>query len=317
VSARSWAATEGPFRLYLLTTGYSPETVQLRVCNVRLFAAWAVKHHVSLTRVCHEAVASYLAEQLAAVAQVTARSRLHALRSWFAFCRAQGWREDDPTEGIRIKLPKCQPKRPFTIDQLRLLLGACLNDRDHAIVLVLASTGIRVSEMLGMEARDVDWEEGTVLIRGKGSKERLVALGPAVLEALRQQVNGHRGRLWLTRRGAPMKRVLVRDMLHALGGRAGVAPVGSHRFRITFANAFLGAGGDLGALQLLMGHSTITMTAHYAGWTAATRALAQQRALNLGDRLIAGTSPMSSRPPRKSGFCSAAKTREVSPTQEK
>ena len=285
MSAPTWAAVEGSLRLYLLTTGYSPETVQLRVCNVRLFAAWAVKHHVSLTLACHDAVASYLAEQLALVAQATARSRLHALRSFFAFCQAQGWREDDPSQGIRIKLPKCQPKRPFTLDQLRLLLGACLNDRDRAIVLVLTATGIRVSEMLGMEARDVDWEEGTVLIRGKGSKERLVALGPTVLEALRQQVNGHRGRLWLTWRGEPMKRVLVRDMLHALGKRAGVAPVGSHRFRITFANAFLGAGGDLGALQVLMGHSSIGMTAHYAGWTAATRALAQQRALNLADRL--------------------------------
>jgi site-specific recombinase XerD len=82
-----------------------------------------------------------------------------------------------------------------------------------------------------------------------------------------------------------MKRVLVRDMLRALGRRAGVAPVGSHRLRISFANAFLQAGGDLGALQVLMGHSTISMTAHYAGWTAAARALDQQRRFNPADNL--------------------------------
>jgi len=283
MSARTWAATEGPFRLYLLTTGYSPETVQLRVCNVRLFAAWAVKHHVPLTRACHDAVASYLAEQLAAVAQVTARSRLHALRSFFVFCRAQGWREDDPSAGIRIKLPKCQPKRPFTLEEIRAVLGACLNDRDRAIVLVLAATGVRASELLHMEGRDVDWEEGTVLIHGKGSKERCVLLGDTALEALRRCVDGHTGRLWLTRDGKPMKRVLVRDALIALGYRAGVTPVGSHRFRISFANHWLETGGDLGSLQLVMGHSTIAQTAHYAGWTAANRAFEHQRHHCLAD----------------------------------
>ena len=285
MSARDWAGIEGPFRLYLLTTGYSSETVRLRVTNLRLFAAWALDHHVPLTRASHEAVASYLAEQLTAVAQVTARSRLHALRSFFAFCQAQGWRRDDPTAGIRIKLPHCQPKRPFTIEELRRLLAACWTDRDRAIVLVLAATGVRVSELLRMEAQDVDWEEGTVLIRGKGRKERLVAFGTTALRALGYYVNGHQGRLWLTRRGDPMKRVRVRDMLREAGKRAGVAPVGSHRFRTTFANSFLQAGGDLGALQVLMGHSTISMTAHYAAWTAAARALEAQRRFNLADHL--------------------------------
>ena len=84
-----------------------------------------------------------------------------------------------------------------------------------------------------------------------------------------------------------MKRVLVRDMLHALGTRAGVAPVGSHRFRISFANSFLQAGGDLGALQVLMGHSSVVQTLHYAGYTAASRALEMQRRFSLADALLA------------------------------
>jgi site-specific recombinase XerD len=264
----------------------------MRVCNVRLFAAWALKHGVPLTLASHEAVASYLAEQLTSVRQVTARSRLHALRSWFAFCQAQGWRQDDPTAGIRIKLPHCQPKRPFTLEELRALLGVCLNSRDRAIVLVLAATGMRVSELLGMEARDVDWQEGTVLIRGKGNRERRVALGGIALEALRQQVNGERGPIWHVvagpTLGRPMTRVLVRDMLRLLGKRTGVAPVGSHRFRTTFANFFLcEAGGDVGALQVLMGHQNIAQTLHYAGWTAASRALEQQRRMGFVDRLEA------------------------------
>jgi site-specific recombinase XerD len=283
--------TEAPFRLYLLTTGYSPETVRLRVTNLRLFARWASEYHVPLILASHEAVASYLAEQLAAVAQVTARSRLHALRSFFAFCRAQGWREDDPTAGIRIKLPHCQPKRPFTIEELRALLGVCVNNRDRAIVLVLAATGVRVSELLGMRPGDINWTDGTILIRGKGNRERRVALGGIALEALRGQVNGG-GPIWRTVRGPtagrPMTRVLVRDMLRALGKRANVGPVGSHRCRTTFANMFLReAGGDVGALQVLMGHQNIAQTLHYAGWTAADRALEQQRRMGFVDRLEA------------------------------
>jgi site-specific recombinase XerD len=264
----------------------------MRVCNVRLFAAWALKHDVPLALASHEAVASYLAEQLGAVRQVTARSRLHALRSWFAFCQAQGWRQDDPTAGIRIKLPHCQPKRPFTLEELRALLGVCLNSRDRAIVLVLAATGMRVSELLGMEARDVDWQEGTVLIRGKGNRERRVGLAGPALEALRQQVNGERGPIWRVvagpTLGRPMTRVLVRDMLRLLGKRTGIYPVGSHRCRITFANMFLcEAGGDIGSLQVLMGHQNIAQTLHYAGWTAASRALEQQRRMGFVDRLEA------------------------------
>jgi len=282
-------ATEAAHRLYLVGQGYSAETVRLRLANLRLFARWASEHDVSLTSASHDAVASYLAEQLGTVRQVTARSRLHALRSFFAFCQGEGWRRDDPTAGIRIKLPNQQPKRPFTADEVRALLSACCNPRDRAIVLILAATGARVSELLRMETDDIDWERGVLLIRGKGSKERWVALGGVAFEALRQQVNGQHGPIWRTAygpaAGQPMKRILVRDMLQALSRRSGVTHVGAHRFRITFANSFLSEGGDLGALQVLMGHSTITMTAHYAGFTAAARALEQQRRCQFVDRL--------------------------------
>ena len=289
MSSRGWPEAEGGFRLYLLTHGYSGETVRLRHANVRLFAHWAEGHDASLTLASHDQVATYLAEQLSAVKQVTARSRLHALRSWFTFCQDQGWREDDPTAGIRIKLPQCQPKRPFTPEEIRALLDACWSPRDRAMVLVLTATGARVSEVLGMSADDIDWEQGVILIRGKGGKERSVALGGVALEALRRQVNGQHGPIWRTMQGPTagrrMPRVLVRDMLLALSARAGVTHVHAHRFRTTFANVFLTEGGDLQALQVLMGHSSIAQTAHYAGFTAAARALEQQRRCRFVDRL--------------------------------
>jgi integrase/recombinase XerC len=131
----------------------------------------------------------------------------------------------------------------------------------------------------------VDWAEGTVLIHGKGAKERYVLLGGTALNALRRYINGQQGHLWLTRRGCPLKRVRARDMLREAGRRAGVCPVGSHRFRVTFANDFLETGGDIGALQASMGHSDIRMTAHYAGYNAGIRALEHQRRFSLADRL--------------------------------
>jgi site-specific recombinase XerD len=239
-------------------------------------------------RASRNAVALYLDEQLRAVRQVTARHRLCSLRAFFRFCQAQGWRRDDPTQGIRIKQPKVQAQRPFTADEVRALLSACCNSRDRAIVLVLTATGIRVSELLGMTAADIDWERGMVLIRGKGSKERWVALGGIALEALREQANGEHGAIWRTVEGNPMPRVLVRDALYALSRRSGVAHVHAHRLRTTFANAWLMEGGDLQALQVLMGHSTIAQTAHYAAYSAASRALEAQRGFAFVDRLSGG-----------------------------
>jgi site-specific recombinase XerD len=232
-------------------------------------------------------VSAYLAERLTAVSPVTVRVQLHSLRAFYAFCRAQGWRRDDPTDGIHIKRPKTQPKRPYTIEQSRALLAACLNPRDRALLLVLADTGIRISELLRMESEDVDWAEGTALIHGKGAKERYVLLGHTALGALCRCVNSQNGHLWLTRRGTPLKRAAARDMLRCVGRRAGVCPVGSHRFRITYANQFLETGGDIGALQIAMGHADIKETCHYAGYSASIRALEHQRRFSLGDRLTA------------------------------
>jgi len=285
MSGPSWADLEPGFRLWLLTTGYSPDSARLRLANMRLFAAWAVEHGVSIKDASHNDAASYLAEQLARVRQATAHSRLFTLRCFYRFCQAQGWRRDDPTEGIRIKRPRHQPKRPLSLDELHRLVGACVKQRDRAIILVLAATGARASELLHMEARDVGWEDGSVFIHGKGAKERQVSMGVNALAALRSYVNGHTGPLWLGRRGRPINQLGLRALLLRLGARAGVAPIGSHRLRTTFANDYLATGGDIGALQLLMGHADIAVTAGYAAWTAAERAFEHQRRFCLGDRL--------------------------------
>lgn len=283
--AHTWAAIENQYHVWLLTTGYSSDSARLRLANMRLFAAWATAHRVSIKDASHSDVASYLAEQLSRVRQATAHSRLFTLRCFYRFCCAQGWRKDDPTGAIRIKRPRHQPKRPLSLEELHRLLAACLTKRDRAIVLVLAATGVRASELLRMEARDVGWQDGTVLIHGKGAKERQVSMGANALAALQCYVNGHAGRLWLGRGGKPLGQLGLRALMLRLGVHANVAPIGSHRFRVTFANDYLATGGDIGALQLLMGHADPEMTVHYAAWTAAERAFEHQRRYCLADRL--------------------------------
>jgi site-specific recombinase XerD len=282
---RTWGEVRDDYALHLRTHGYSAETVRTYLANLRLFAGWTATHHVPFVRAPRQAVALYLQEQLRAVRQVTARHRLCSLRAFFRYCQAERWRRDEPTAGIRIKQPQVQPEEPFTLPELRQLLAVCLNSRDRAIVLVLADTGVRVSELLGMMAADINWVTGAVKIHGKGSKERWIGLSETALRALRDVGDGRSGAVWRTVEGKPMARVLVRDALDAMSRRSGVVHVHAHRFRVTFANMFLENGGDLGALRVLMGHSDIKMTEHYGGWTAATRALEQQRRMGLADRL--------------------------------
>ena len=188
---------------------------------------------------------------------------LHALFAW--------QRRPELASAVPKFRPKSPPRQPFSLEELRRLC-AVASPRDRALVVFLASTGLRASEVLnGCQA---DWENGILLVHGKGGRTRHVALQGASAEAYR----AIRGRL-------PSTRASLWRILKELGDRAGVDHAYPHRLRVTFAHDFLEAGGDMQALQKLLGHSSILTTARYSAWGAGQRALDQQRRVALGDRL--------------------------------
>lgn len=214
-----------------------------------------------------------------------------ALRCFYRWAVKEGLREDEPTAGMKARRDKTEPRPPFSDAELRALLRACMNLRDRVLLIVLLATGARRGEVAAMQTSDIDWGRQEIRIRrGKGGKERRAGLSVAVMSELRSYVGGRTGPVWLTRDGSPMAGRQLRQQLADIGKRAGVSNVHPHRFRTTFANRMMAINGDLAALQTLMGHAQIEMTAHYAAYSQAERALALQRQHSLagvvaGDRV--------------------------------
>ena len=155
--------------------------------------------------------------------------------------------------------------------------------------LILATTGVRLSELRGLRLEDIE-PDGLVLVRGKGARQRQVYLLPATLAELRGWTARRAGYVFAAyEKGTPScylgtlpaARTLW-VIVRRIAARAGVEGCYPHRLRVTAANRFLRLGGDLGALQVLLGHADISMTAHYGGWTAKERALTMQRRLEVG-----------------------------------
>jgi site-specific recombinase XerD len=200
--------------------------------------------------------------------------------------------------GTRVRQPKT-PKHLIPVlrdDETKRVLDTCRGTtfadvRDHAIVRLLANTGARLSEVANLALDDVDLNRDVVAIRGKGSKDRQVRIGPKTARAVSRYLRiraRHRGAgcaaLWLAVRGAkPLSGNGVKLMLQRRGERAGVANLHAHRWRHTFAHEWKLAGGDTGDLMLLLGWASEEMAHHYGASAAAERARDVQTRLAIGE----------------------------------
>ena len=145
--------------------------------------------------------------------------------------------------------------------------------RDLAIILTFYDTGLRLSELTGLKVDDVDLEDGSLKVMGKGGKERVVPFGKGVSRFLwhyitrfrPEPLGGRDSRLFLTADGRPMRRALIQTRIAKYGRRAGLSGVrcSPHTLRHSAAVNFLRNGGNVFSLQRLLGHSTLEMTRHY------------------------------------------------------
>ncbi|NMI00146.1 site-specific tyrosine recombinase XerD [Pseudonocardia acidicola] len=211
-------------------------------------------------------------------ASSTARA-LAAVRGLHRFALREGLVAIDVARAVAPPaLPKRLPKA-LPVDQVEQLLAGCIGDgpaplRDRALLELLYSTGARISEAVGIDLDDLDVAERTVLLRGKGGKERIVPVGRpalAAVEAYRVRARPElaaRGRgtaaLLLNARGARLSR---QSAWHALRGAAEVAGVDAeispHTLRHCFATHLLAGGADVRVVQELLGHASVTTTQVY------------------------------------------------------
>ena len=221
----------------------------------------------------------------ARLAPSTCKVRLMAARSYFNYLIVKGQRRTGPTAGITIKLKKQPPKDPYSADELRRLLAACLSIRDRALVLLFIGSGARRTELFSLQARQIDFGRGTIRVLGKGGRERTLAPGLVPMAALRSYLDKRIGPVWLSRYGQPLSRSGAWKVLERIAVRADVGYAYFHRFRHTYAGAFLEESQDLLALKMTLGHTSWDMVERYVEYGAAERALAQQARYSLADRL--------------------------------
>ena len=200
---------------------------------------------------------------------VSIARKLAAIRSWFRFLRRRGVIADDPARAIR---PPRQPSKLVSflpIDETTAMMDAPADAGDPAraaaIVELLYASGLRVSELVGLDLSDVDLAEMTVRVVGKGRKERIVPFGGAAAQALEAYLGPRGGGpVFLNRRGGRLTVRSVHTIVRRRARAAGISRrVSPHTLRHTFATHLLDSGADLRMIQELLGHSRLSTTQRY------------------------------------------------------
>ncbi len=232
---------------------------------------------------------AFLAGLLDRSASTRAR-KLASLRTFFAWCRREGYVRDDPTALLGSPRVARRLPRPLPVDDCALLLDRGVDVRrkesarerfvrlrDAALLELLYGAGLRASEAAGLDVRDVDLVRGEVRVRGKGGRERVVPLPGVAREALDAWLRLRRRPGVLAEplfcsvrgaaRGAPPRRLDPRDLRRILARRArraGLADrVHPHRLRHSYATHLLDMGADLREIQELLGHRSLSTTERY------------------------------------------------------
>ena len=212
----------------------------------------------------------------------TTARKLATLRSFYKFLVRRGKLKIHPLNTIRTpkqekRLPKC-----LELEQVQTLLDApgdadILAIRDKAILEVLYSSGIRVSELVDLQLDDLDLQEGVLRIRGKGRKDRLTPIGSQAILALQvyfemrsmdPKMTGHK--VFLNKHGRSLSTRSVRRKLDKYLAAAGLDPgISPHTLRHSFATHLLNNGADLRSVQELLGHQSLSTTQVYTHLTTA------------------------------------------------
>ena len=215
-----------------------------------------------------------------ALSATSAARTLVAVRGFHKFCLSDGLATQDPAAGVKPppaakRLPKALPLADVeAILEAAGADGTALSMRDRALLEVLYGTGARISEGTGLDVDDIDLVDATVLLRGKGSKERLVPFGSYAAEAIEAYLVRGRpelvsaktpgGALFLNSRGGRLSRQSAWAVLAKAADRAGVTrDVSPHTLRHSFATHLLDGGADVRVVQELLGHASVTTTQIY------------------------------------------------------
>ena len=260
--------------------GLSPNTVSAYRRDLLKFDEFVRKRKLALEAVSRDDLVDFLAGLYRQkLESKTVARHLVTLRNFFRFAQIQELIREDPS--VNLESPKIRRSLPgyLRLEEVEKLLAqpdakTFLGLRDRAMLEVLYSAGLRVSELVGLRVSDLDTKVGCVRCIGKGDKERIVPIGKKALAMVERYLRDARPKmigkfagsptLFVNRRGQPLSRVGVWKILSAYGRRAGLrAALTPHMLRHSFATHLLERGADLRSVQLMLGHADISTTQIY------------------------------------------------------
>ena len=276
-------ALEADVRTFLsylrVEKGLSDNTIQSYRRDMMKFVGFLEKQKIDTAKIQRQDVVNFLTTLYKRRLDSRPVARhLVTIRHFFRFSLLEGFVKEDPA--ATIESPKFRQSLPYflSLEEVERLLAqpdttSAVGLRDKAIIELMYSTGIRVSELTGIRVGDLQLDAGCLRCIGKGNKERLVPVGKKALavvesylkksrpELLKDDASAH---LFLNQRGRPMDRVTIWKMMGQYGRKAALRkPLKPHTLRHSFATHLLDRGADLRSVQMMLGHSDISTTQIY------------------------------------------------------
>jgi integrase/recombinase XerD len=259
--------------------GLSDNTIHAYRRDIAKFAAFAATRGLATKDVRRGDVVDFLGSLYRKGLDSRSVARhLVTIRNFFRFALTEGYIDDDPA--ATIESPKFRQSLPefLSLQEVDRLLrqpdtATILGIRDKAMIELMYSCGLRVSELCALRVSDLQMEAGCLRCVGKGNKERLVPVGRQALQAVREYLRTARPKLlradsqthlFLNQKGHPLDRITFWKTLRDHGRRAGLRKaLTPHMLRHSFATHLLDRGADLRSVQMMLGHSDISTTQIY------------------------------------------------------
>ncbi len=277
-NTKKWEEAGRRYRTYIkLEKRLSENTVESYLRDLRQFAHFILRQwDVAPRKVERSMIERYMAWIFERGKEKTSQARaLSGVRSFFNFLLLDDQMDTSPAEFILA--PKCGRRLPdvLTVDEIDRIIAAVdlstpKGRRDSAMLEVLYSCGLRVSELISLRMQDLFFGEGYIRVIGKGDKQRLVPISPVARDKIqiyfedRRPAKANETIVFLNNRGAKLTRVMVFTILKGAACAAGIEKrISPHTFRHSFATHLLEGGASIRQVQEMLGHESILTTEIY------------------------------------------------------
>ncbi len=277
----SWESSILGFKSYLqVERSLSANSVDAYIRDVKKLETFAKKKKISELNINKSDLSDFVSNISKEGISARSQSRIiSGIKAFYKYLIMEDYITADPTQ--LLESPKIGMKLPDTlsIEEIDKLIAAIdlsteQGERNRAMLEILYSCGLRVTELITLKLSNVSFVEGFIKVIGKGNKERLAPIGKTALKYLTIYINevrnhqdiqkGHEDIIFLGRRGKQLTRVMIFTIIKQLAEKIGLKKkISPHTFRHSFATHLIQGGADLRAVQEMLGHESITTTEIY------------------------------------------------------